>query len=1018
MKGLKHPAASGRGARAVAVGVFIGGGVLAIAPLHAQQPAQETPDEVLVTGSRIRQNGFESATPTTVVGSELLQSMGIVNVGDAVGLVPQNSQFVSDTNVGNGNFNVGAQLANLRGLNPFFGARTLTLIDSRRHVPTTTGGAVDLSLIPSILVSRIETVTGGASAAYGSDAIAGVVNVLLDTKLSGVKFAVDYGQTGKGDGDDTHIGVGGGWAFANGKGHVVIGGEYQDTGAVASCKARSWCANADDLFTNTNYVTSPGFPPFVPPSVANGFPHYVRGSNSKLTGSTQTGVLGGSGGGVGTLMFNDAGTALLPFSRGQFAGPNGNRQGGDGSNIGPYEYRELRPANTRSSVLGHLTYDFTDRLEGFVEVSYAKTDAVSKSELQSRGPNAAGGPASTIYADNFYLNQLVAPPVVGPAGIGFTREASNLRQGLNETGDDVRRIALGLSGDLFESGNWKWDAYYQYGRNENSQRVHNFLVNNFATKGGPPGPFNPVGTNDYFDWALDAVNDGTGKAVCRQVLLGNPAAAGCAPLNLFGLNNASQAALDYVYRTLVEDGTFKQQVVAATFQGTLAKGWGAGPLTMAAGVEYRKEQGAVTHGNDVFRLQFQPSYGGDFSGDLAVTEEFVEFSIPVVSGAQKLAFDVAARATSNEAMAGDTGVSASIGKSRTQDFSSWKVSTIYDPVKWFRLRGTRSQDVRAAAFRELYYSYDGTLAAQFPINNPWTGNPFDFVKDVLGGDFALRPEVADTQTFGFVFSPGGPTGMHFSADWYQIKLKDAINSLPFLFASYVSGCFANASSPSCAKITGTPNGTGGFTDIDTIYDLAANLGQVTTRGVDLEGSYTWSFKSGNALSLRVLATDLYDMTVDTGTGARPLNYAGQSGPVGAFGGFNTSPNWQGNVFLSYMHNRFSGTLQTQYVGSGRFATAFNTAAGQVLAIGPGDPGYSPTLPGSVSDNTVPGRTYLHLSGSYDFHLASSTLQLFGVINNLLDKDPPIASGGNSFPTNPVYFDTLGRTFRLGVRMQF
>jgi outer membrane receptor for ferrienterochelin and colicin len=140
-------------------------------------------DEIIVTGSRVSREGFDSPQPLTTIDSNQIQNLGIVNVGEVVRTMPQNTPFFTETNVGFGNFNVGSQLANLRGLNPFFGTRTLTLVDTKRVVGTTEGGAVDLSLIPSMLVGRTEVVTGGASAAYGSDAIAGVVNVILDYEI-------------------------------------------------------------------------------------------------------------------------------------------------------------------------------------------------------------------------------------------------------------------------------------------------------------------------------------------------------------------------------------------------------------------------------------------------------------------------------------------------------------------------------------------------------------------------------------------------------------------------------------------------------------------------------------------------------------------------------------------------------------------------------------------------------------------------------------------------------------------
>ena len=143
--------------------------------------------EVVVTGSRVARSTFTTPNPVTVLDSKDIQNLGLTNVGEVLGELPQNSNFFAANNVGLGNFNVGAQLANLRGLNPFFGTRTLTLVDTERVVPTATGGGVDVTLIPSMLVARTEVVTGGASAVYGSDAVAGVVNIILDKKLDGFK---------------------------------------------------------------------------------------------------------------------------------------------------------------------------------------------------------------------------------------------------------------------------------------------------------------------------------------------------------------------------------------------------------------------------------------------------------------------------------------------------------------------------------------------------------------------------------------------------------------------------------------------------------------------------------------------------------------------------------------------------------------------------------------------------------------------------------------------------------------
>ncbi len=218
--------------------------VAASLPAAAQQPAPAAgQEEIIVTGSRVTRSGFDSSQPLTTIDSQQIENLGLVNVGDVIRTLPQNTPFFTETNVGIGNFNVGAQLANLRGLNPFFGTRTLTLIDTRRVVPTTEGGAVDLTLIPSMLVERTEVVTGGASAQYGSDAIAGVVNVILDKDLEGIKAQVDYGQTAEGDGGDTHASFAWGTAFGDDRGHVVAGLEYQQQDTHRALLVhRDWCS--------------------------------------------------------------------------------------------------------------------------------------------------------------------------------------------------------------------------------------------------------------------------------------------------------------------------------------------------------------------------------------------------------------------------------------------------------------------------------------------------------------------------------------------------------------------------------------------------------------------------------------------------------------------------------------------------------------------------------------------------------------------------------------------------------
>ncbi len=205
-------------------------------------------EEIFVTGSRISRAGFDAPTPVTSIDSDYLLNLGFVNVGAAVQQLPTNKASLTPETNGFGSFNVGAQIANLRALGA---VRTLTLVDGRRHIASTDTANVDLNLIPPLLLERTEIVTGGASAAYGSDAVAGVINVILDKDLEGVRWQADVYQTGEGDGTSRHLSAAGGLDLFGGRGHLIIGGEYEDADGVDSCvRTRDWCRNLPGIVTN------------------------------------------------------------------------------------------------------------------------------------------------------------------------------------------------------------------------------------------------------------------------------------------------------------------------------------------------------------------------------------------------------------------------------------------------------------------------------------------------------------------------------------------------------------------------------------------------------------------------------------------------------------------------------------------------------------------------------------------------------------------------------------------------
>jgi iron complex outermembrane recepter protein len=951
-----------------------------------QQPQQQSLEEVVVTGSRISRSGFDSAQPLSVVDATQIENLGIVNTGDVLRTLPQNTAFFTDTNVGIGNFNVGAQLANLRGLNPYFGTRTLTLVDTKRVVPNTEGGAIDLTLIPSMLVGRTEVVTGGASAAYGSDAIAGVVNVILDTKLEGLKAQIDYGDTTQTDAADRHVSVAWGHGFNDDKVHLLLGVEYQQLDPIGPCSQnRDWCRESWLVGQNAGYASGNGYPNWVVAPQAK----YATSENGLIAACLDAACAGRGA----FQSFNANGTDVVAYDPGQFPGGFGGRVGGDGTVLA-YDLSSIRPDEKRTAALGHVDINLSDSLKLSFEL------ASSSSNSQNYPANGALGPFGggvRIQADNAYLTPALqaALPFGGIMNRIF---APDVISATNTTEADSNRFVTSISGAL--TGSWDWDAYYEHGQSTyHQQLIHNAdrSILSIPTQYG------------FFGWATDAVfdpNDPT-NIVCRATIATDPAynplAAGCVPLNFFGVGNSDPTALDYVFRTLKEDSDYKQNVLGVNFRGDLAKGWGPGPISGAFGAEFRSDESDVTHdmANQPWYTSYLLSWGLDRGGTIDVAEAYGEIQIPF---SQKVNTDFAARQTRHEATSVQTGSSTS-----SHTFSSWKAALTYDATDQFRLRATLSRDVRAAGFRELFLprvTTPGTPGG-FPggINNPWNGNNQEAYLSITGGNSNLEPEAADEASLGIVLSFDR---LRFSGDWYEIDLKGAIAGAPSA-QGVVDACF-RLGQIACNAIVTT--GSGASTDIISVETGSINLAAYLTRGIDFEVNYDVPLKQGNGLNLRILSSYLYDMIIDTGLGDAPINYHGQTGPVGAFGGFNTSPDWQATAWLTYAHSRFTTTLETKYIGAGllnalRFESPLGAATNTQL--------------NSISDNSVDSRIYLSWSGSYDFQRGNdsgSRLQLFWVINNLLDKDPPVAPGGNAFPTNPVFFDTIGRRFRAGVRFSF
>jgi len=358
--------------------------------------------EVQVTGTRILSPNISTSNPVTSITADEMQRLGMVNVGDALTtLVPQNISTYMPTLTGDnqagrggggmegldrGSFFIGNTIADLRGLDPTFGSRTLTLIDGRRTVSTSNqADVVDLNTIPSNLLERIDVVTGGASATYGSGAVAGVVNLVLNRRLTGLNVDMDYGITQRGDAQSPHVSISGGMPLLDGRAHVLLGGEWQDQHAIVNCAtAREWCAESKTLFSNSTGATTAPTDQDIPLPGYSGLPAHFEMTNVRYSQFAPTGTLYVNDAAVNTdYRFSDDGTDVGQYALGYRGGlgnaftllPNPTING-DGPLV--TSVQPLQPSNNRKTLFSNFEYDVTPTTTAYLEGRYARTDAVNR----------------------------------------------------------------------------------------------------------------------------------------------------------------------------------------------------------------------------------------------------------------------------------------------------------------------------------------------------------------------------------------------------------------------------------------------------------------------------------------------------------------------------------------------------------------------------------------------------------------------------------------------------------------
>ncbi len=978
--------------------------VLAFAaqPAWAQTAAANTASakaaepEIVVTGSRLGRQGFDMPTPTKVLGIEQMQHSGATNVGDFLNQIPAFRPSTSNqTNTQTSGGAAGQVFADLRALGNI---RTLTLVDGQRFVPSATTGEVDLNLIPSALVDRVEVVTGGVSAVYGSDAISGVVNVILNKKLQGLRAEVSAGVSDHGDDFERRLSVGAGNAFEGGRGHIVVGGEYVQSDGVGPFAARPWGVRNDDLVT-------------FPASRPAGTPSRIYATGVTQTNAPLGGVVNGS-----CTTANCAPAALSTSSplRGIGFGPGGVVQpfsyGNDTLNTGnAYNFTSLDGAPsryglqialpvTRYTAMAHVDYDLTHDISGFVDVNYGR----SGSHFAAAYPRDQNTSGLIIRRDNAFLPAALATTMDanGVTAVSLARSDADWNQGHPNNRNTTERLVAGLNGPLIND--WKWDAHYEFGRNVYDSTIGPIRIENNYKFAQDAVYYNP--TNNQI-----LANQGAGipsgyVMACRALVPGsttyNPiAAAGCAPMNLFGINAPSAAALAYVDGAAITQTTTTEQDLAANLHGNLFDTW-AGHVAVAVGAEYRKEE-AKSAVDDLSRVRaFNYANPQPYLGNFSATEAYAEALVPLAKDmpfAHSLEINGAIRYTAYS-------ISGTV--------MTWKGGATWEPVIGLKLRGTASHDIRAPNSSELFQNTQTTALAL----NPFSGANAQYTVFTLPSP-SLKPERADTRTVGAVFSPQFIPGFNLSVDYYDIKVNGAIAS--YGATTVTNGCTAELASPTGAGyFCNFFNHTG--TTINSLSLQLVNLASLATSGIDFDLSYRRPIWHGT-VTARLYGTYVAHLITDDGLGIkRTYNSAGvlqtkgsvidHAGQVGGFtGGINTgstdAPNWQLNSSVSYDTGLWSVTATGRYVGGG--------AIDKTL-LGPDEADYNTASPISIGNNKIDGRFYLDLAGSVNIVNGDNRkLQLYTVINNLFNVDPP-------FPTTAVsgLYDKIGRYYRVGLRYSY
>jgi outer membrane receptor protein involved in Fe transport len=944
--------------------------VMGPAALHAQEEGAAPLEEVFVTGSRIARSTFTTQAPVTVITSDSINAVGATNVGEFLARMPQTVSEINASNEVFSNTASGLQLTALRNLGS---ERTLVLVNGRRFVSGLSPGAgyaVDLNAIPTALVERIEILTGGTSAVYGSDAVAGVVNIITKKDFEGVELDVQasvpedpdrYKQT-------VSLSLGGNWD----RGNAYISMNYDNDDGI----------DADDHFLGTDIA------------------YYDAVAVDAL------GLDGGP-------RWDWLGSSFPPSGRfGGYQGDGSDFRSGlaDQANSDRFNrggFRDLVSPTERKMFAGGGTFEFSDQVSLSMEANYSLVEVETTFEPFPLDLNDniwdidRGGTGGLDVATNPLLDGNPLRQRLLDDGI------TNLNQlGLNNTarrtvefgprGSDIdrktARVAVELNIDF--DNDWNLNTFATWGETDTDQQTNSGINRERAAL------------------ALDVVRDENGEIVCRSEAA---VLQGCAPFDIFGANTISQEAVDYLAIAQSLQSTVEQYVIGTTLSGDTGFELGAGPIGFAVGIEYRDERGSetpdaaqqagITTSNKILATD----------GQYDVTEGFAEVRVPLH---ELLTLEGAYR----------------YGDYSTVDgIDSWKIGADSQIIEDIRLRGTISSSVRAPNVADLFAGAGETFATFTDVCDGTTNAGNDNIsvncrsvpaiqqridetgaftltqveKQSTGGFQSGNPDVkeetADSWTVGMVLTPRFAENLQVAIDWYDIEIDDAITIVDR--GTVVERCYNVSPSvfdPECDGRTIRDPRAGALTQVNS---GTSNEEKIYTSGLDVELSYFLELGDVTSwargfLGVNVLYNYLDEYKIEAIADGTEDDETGEI----------EYPEHRANVEFTYGLNDLTVNWRMAFIDQSVDSNTpeeFNENSGVFDVL-------------DDSANTCAARVYHDIRGNWDF---TESISAYVGVNNLLDQDPCILGqltqyGSVGTNTNASMYDVTGREYYAGIKMRF